>query len=244
VGKTQGKARLEHSEDAGRLQLGGGKVKKTVPIHDKVDIYRFLKRLREWNPNYYIAAAIGIQWGLRCSDILALRVGDVVAGEGKKIQIIDRVTVKEIKTGHERNILITDNMKDVLYEHIKKLGSHVNMDTPLVLSRNKREGKVKPLSRARLWRVISRVARELGIKGPIGTHGLRKTFAYQAWRENQRVDVIQKEFGHASVATTHRYACIPSEWQDNLYSNINFAVPLSRKRSRKRNDFLGLKSQD
>jgi integrase len=220
------------------------RMKKTVPIRDKMDIYKFLKRLREWNSNYYIAAIIGIQWGLRCSDILALQVGDVVAGEGKKIQIIDRVMVEEIKTGHERHILITDEMKDVLYDHIKFLGPHISMDAPLVLSRNKQEGKAKPLSRYRLWKVISQTARELDIKGPIGTHSLRKTFAYQSWKDGERIDVIQKEFGHASLNITHRYACIPDERQDGLYKKINFALPATRKRSRKRNGLLGQKSQD
>ncbi|MDR1516125.1 MAG: tyrosine-type recombinase/integrase [Synergistaceae bacterium] len=213
-------------------------MKKTVPIYDKIDVYRLLKYLREWNSNYYIAAIIGIQWGLRCSDILALRVGDVIAGEGARIQIIDRIMIQEIKTGHIRHILITDEMKDVLYDHIKSLGTRVDLDAPLVLSRNKDadSGKRKPLSRYRLWRVISQTARDIGIKGLIGTHSLRKTFAYQAWRDGQRVDVIQKEFGHASVETTHRYACIPEEHRDDLYKKINFALPARRKRSRKRND--------
>jgi site-specific recombinase XerD len=111
------------------------------------------------------------------------------------------------------------------------------MNAPLVLSRNKLDGKAKPLSRHRLWRVISEAARRLGIKGPIGTHSLRKTFAYQAWDDGERVDVIQKEFGHASVETTHRYACIPDERQDALYKKMKFARPAKRRRGKKRNAF-------
>ncbi|MDR1471555.1 MAG: tyrosine-type recombinase/integrase [Synergistaceae bacterium] len=218
-------------------------MKKTVPIYDKIDVYRLLKYLREWNSNYYIAAVIGIQWGLRCSDILALQVGDVVAGEGSRIQIIDRVRLREIKTGHERHILVTEEMKDVLYEHIKGSGTPVDMGAPLVLSRNKNKGKAKPLSRYRLWRVVSNAAHRLGIKGPIGTHSLRKTFAYQAWRDGERVDVIQKEFGHASVDTTHRYACIPDERQDGLYKKVSFAFPSKRGRGKNRSGKPGPESR-
>lgn len=209
-------------------------MKKTVPIRTKPEIYRFLRRLKEWNPNYYIAAIIGIHWGLRCSDILALQVGDVVAGEGKRVQIIDRLMVVEIKTGHERHILITDEMKDILYEHIKRFPKPLNQELPLVLSRNRNEeGECKPLSRQRLWTVISKAANDMGIKGSIGTHSLRKTWAYQAWRDGHRVDVIQKEFGHASVDTTHRYACIPDEHRDDLYKKMNYGLPASTKRRRK-----------
>jgi integrase len=218
-------------------------MKKTVPIRDKIDVYRFLKHLRRWNSNYYVAAIIGIQWGLRCSDILALQIGDVVAGEGDRIQIIDRIMVREVKTGHERHILITEDMKDVIYEHIKRFKPPLDMNLPLVLSRNKSDGKAKPLSRYRLWRVISGTDRELGIKGPIGTHSLRKTFAFQAWRDGVRVDVIQKEFGHASLETTHRYACIPDEHREELYKKINFASPGRRRRKRKRNASMGPESR-
>ncbi|GHV50367.1 site-specific integrase [Synergistales bacterium] len=210
-------------------------MRKVVPIRSKQDIVKFLKRLREWNANYYIAALIGIQWGLRCSDILALQIGDVVAGSGTRAQIIDRLMVRELKTGHERHILITDEMKDVLREHIKSLGSPIDMEAPLVLSRNKSGGKAKPISRKRLWSVVSRTAGELGISGPIGTHSLRKTWAYQAWMGGERVDVIQKEFGHTSVDTTHRYACIPDERRDNLYKKSTFILPTRHKRRQNRN---------
>jgi integrase len=209
-------------------------MEKTVPIRDKADIHRLLKRLGEWNPNYYIAAVIGIQWGLRCSDILALKAGDVIAGEGSRVQIAGRIMIREIKTGHERHILITDEMRDILREHIKGFGYPVRMDLPLVPSRNRRDGKAAPLSRYRLWRVISSAAGSLCIKGPIGTHSLRKTFAFQAWQDGVSIDVIQKEFGHASVATTHRYACIPDERQDGLYRTVKFAIPTARKHPKKR----------
>lgn len=209
-------------------------MRKTVPIRTKPEIYRFLRRLKEWNANYYIAAIIGIHWGLRCSDILALQVSDVIAGEGKRVQIIDRLMVVEIKTGHERHILVTDEMKDILYEHIKRFPKPLNQELPLVLSRNRDEGgECKSLSRQRLWAVISQAAKDMGIKGSIGTHSLRKTWAYQAWRDGHRVDVIQKEFGHASVDTTHRYACIPDEHRDDLYRKMNYGLPVSVKRTRK-----------
>ncbi|MCI6260391.1 MAG: tyrosine-type recombinase/integrase, partial [Pyramidobacter sp.] len=53
-------------------------------------------------------------------------------------------------------------------------------------------------------------------------HSLRKTYAYQAWRNGIRVDVLQKEFGHDSVETTHRYACIPHEQLDLIFRRVDF----------------------
>ena len=213
-------------------------MKKTIPIKTEPEIHRFLRRLKEWNPNYYVAAMIGISWGLRCSDILALRTKDVLAGEGSRVQIKDRLEVEEIKTGHIRQILVTEKMKDILYEHVRRSPGRINKELPLVLSRNRDDrGEYKPLSRTRLWAVVSIAARDAGIKGPIGTHSLRKTWAYQAWRDGSRVDVIQLEMGHKSIAYTHRYTCIPDTSRDELYKKVNYGLPVTRKRPSKRNDY-------
>lgn len=198
-------------------------MRTTTPIRTEPEIHAFLRCLKEWNRNYYIAAVIGINWGLRCSDILALQVGDVIAGEGKRIQIIDRLMVREIKTGKIRHIFVTDKMRADLREHIRNMKDWTS-ETPLVLSQKRStDGKAKPISRQHLWYVISVAAAKAHIRGDIGTHSLRKTYAYQAWRNGTRVDVIQKEFGHASLETTHRYANIPIEEQEEIYRKVNFS---------------------
>ncbi|MDO5115986.1 MAG: tyrosine-type recombinase/integrase [Synergistaceae bacterium] len=195
---------------------------QTVPIRTEPEIHAFLRCLKGWNRNYYIAALIGINWGLRCSDILAMQVGDVIAGDGKRVQIIDRLVVREIKTGKVRHIFITDKMRSELREHIRSM-KNWRRETPLVLSQKKAAGgKFKALSRQQLWHVISVAAALVGISGEIGTHSLRKTYAYQAWRNGTRVDVIQKEFGHVNIETTHRYAMIPIKEQEEIYRRVNF----------------------
>lgn len=200
------------------------KIEKTIPIRTQPEIHSFLRCLKNWNKTYYIAALIGINWGLRCSDILALQVGDVLAGSGSRIQIIDRLMVVEIKTGKERHIFMTDKMRQELHSHIKNMKNWTS-ETPLVLSQKKGSGgKLKSLSRQHLWHVITVAANEAGIKGSIGTHSLRKTYAYQAWRNGVGVDVLQREFGHVSVQTTHRYACIPDEQLENIYRKVDFGV--------------------
>ena len=87
---------------------------KTEPIYQKRDVEEFLRILNAWNKNYYIAAMIGIHWGLRISDIIALEIGRFVAGTAKRIQVPNMILVTEIKTGRERHITVTPNMKKVL----------------------------------------------------------------------------------------------------------------------------------
>jgi integrase len=210
-------------------------MKKTNPIRDCNDVNRFLKYLRDWNESYYLAAMIGIHWGLRYSDISSLTFKDVVAGRGARIQIKDRVRLTEKKTGHTRDIFITEKIKNNLHSHIKKRvksdGAY-NPDALLILSGQSKGGDLRPLSRYQAWRAFSTAAKAVGLEGPIGTHGMRKTFAYQAWEKNGvRVDLIQKIFGHSSLDTTLRYACIPSEEEEKVYKGLDFGVdPATRRR--------------
>ncbi|MDR1516256.1 MAG: tyrosine-type recombinase/integrase [Synergistaceae bacterium] len=191
----------------------------------------------------YVFALIAINWGLRCSDILALTVGSVIAGIGKRIQIADRIVVVERKTGHERHIEIQDKMKDALYEHIKKRvkkDGDLRMSDPLILSQKKSAGKErKALSRQHASSVINTAAKRIGIRGSVGSHGLRKTFVYQAWKRDIGVDVLQKILGHSSVEITHRYACIPQAHELEAYRKINFGLESAIKRARKGNGFRG-----
>jgi integrase len=218
-------------------------MKKTVPIETAGEINALLGALKEWNPNYYIFALIAINWGLRCSDILALTVGSVIAGAGKRIQITDRVVVVERKTGHERRIEIQDKVKDALYEHIKgrvKKNGGLCLSNPLILSQKKSADKgKKALSRQRASYIINRAAKSVGIRGSIGSHGLRKTFAYQAWKRGIGVDVLQKILGHSSVEITHRYACIPQAYELEVYRKMNFGLEPAIRRAKNRNGFRG-----
>ena len=51
-------------------------------------------------------------------------------------------------------------------------------DEPLFISRKGRGG----IQRAQAWKIINDVARSVGISENIGTHTLRKTFAYHAYK--------------------------------------------------------------
>ena len=222
-------------------------MKTTEPIKTDGEINALLGALKEWNQNYYLFALIAISWGLRCSDILSLTVGSVIAGIGKRVQIADRIMVTEQKTGHRRHIEIQEIMKGNLYEHIKmrqREDGGLCLSDPLILSQKKSaDGKRKAPSRQHASYVISACAKKVGIRGHIGTHGLRKTFAHHACGKGVGVDVMQKTLGHSSVAVTHRYACIPEEQEMEAYRKMNFGVPAVIKRARKRHGFRGKRQE-
>ena len=94
-------------------------------------------------------------------------------------------------------------MQSILKEHIFWLGyPDIPIEAPLVLSRNYRhtsDGRIelKPLSRKRLWTVISFAAQELGIRDELGTHSLRKTYVWQAWARGESPPVTPAIRRHA-----------------------------------------------
>lgn len=202
-------------------------MKKTEPLRTKKEINDLLRYLKAWNANYYIGAMILLQWGLRVSDALALTVGSVIVGDGKRVRIQRNIFITEQKTGHKRYIAVSAKMANNLARHIRRTARSENgeIDTsqPLICSRKHTEdGGKKAMSRRHMGRVIDQACKAVGIKGSIGAHGLRKTFAFQAWESGARVDVLQKVFGHSSPSITHIYACIPSENEREVYESIDF----------------------
>lgn len=203
-------------------------MRRTDPLRSEQEVNRFLNYMAGWNPTYYVACCIGINWGLRASDILALTVGDVLAGEGGRIQISDRIQIVEQKTGKLRDIPVTDKMKDILKIHLRMLKKRLDYSQtlPLIPSRkHDHEGLCKAITRGHFSWIVGLAARRLGLARNgrcIAAHSLRKTYAFQAWKNGTRVDELQKEFGHSSVETTHRYACIPSEQLDLIFTRVDF----------------------
>ena len=62
-----------------------------------------------------------------------------------------------------------------------------------------------PLSTAYVRALLPRLARKAGIEKRVHAHGLRHTHAAELAREGVRMNVIQAQLGHSSLATTDRY---------------------------------------
>lgn len=53
--------------------------------------------------------------------------------------------------------------------------------------------------------LLPRLARRAGIAKRVHPHGLRHTHAYELMMENIPMPIIQRQLGHASLATTDTY---------------------------------------
>ena len=158
------------------------------PLRSQQEINDFLFCLRR-NKNAerdVFLFLIGINSGLRMSDIVKLKKQDLISSKNPRIV--------EKKTGKTR-ILYLSSLQDLIQEYTKDLaaddylfpstkGGHVEVNT--------------------VYQMFQKVAKLLG-RDDIGTHTLRKTFGYHYYKKTKDVATLMEIFGHSSEKITKRY---------------------------------------
>ncbi len=191
------------------------------PLRSRADITRVKEVLKGRNLRDYTLFVLGIYTGLRISDLLKLRVQDVAKAEGKKLVIRESLSLREMKTGKAKIIVLNKTARSALKQMLR-LG-HLALEDPLFVSRKKGEdGKRRPIGRRQAYRFLSRAAREAGITERIGTHTLRKTFGYHNYRKGFDITKLQQIFNHASPAVTLAYIGFTQDEIDEAYMNLDY----------------------
>lgn len=170
------------------------------PIRDIKKIQTMRTLLREKDEKYLIMFALGINSGLRVSDVLTLRVEDV--------RDKDHIVLKEQKTKKEKRFLINKPLKKEIAQYIEKRGL-IEGDY-LIPSR---KGKNKPITRIQAYRVLNEVGKTIGLD-EVGTHTMRKTFGYHHYKKMHDVAMLQDIFNHSSPSITLRYIGINDDEKD------------------------------
>ncbi len=181
------------------------------PIRDLKKIDTIKKLLKQQNLRDYCLFVLGINSGLRISDLLKLRISDV----SEKGKIKDRIRLREKKTNKFKDFPLSNSTKSALKEYLKT--REYNENEPLFISR-KNKGF---LMRQQAYKIINDVAKSVGIKEKIGTHTLRKTFGYHAYNNGYDITLIQKLFNHSSPSVTLRYIGITQDEMDDVYLSLD-----------------------
>lgn len=180
------------------------------PIREKKILDTMKKVLRSSNLRDYNLFILGINSGLRISDLLNLKVSDVCDEKGK---IKDRIVIREKKTNKLKDFPLGETSKKALKEYVITL-------KPVQALFASRKG-YKPITRQKAYRILNDAARSIGITEQIGTHSLRKTFGYHAFKAGVDITRIQKLLNHSSPSVTLTYIGITQDDLDNVYLNLN-----------------------
>lgn len=163
----------------------------------------------------YTLFTIGISLGLRISDIGRVKLRDFVNSDGSYKK---RLVITEKKTGKTNYPEISKVVRDTLDLYRKNVD--LRLDDYLFFSR-----KGGRLDRSSLFRILKSAQKELKLPYNIGTHTLRKTFAYWTIQNNRDNPIalmaLQKMLNHSDQRVTFRYAGILQEEVDSLYEGLS-----------------------
>jgi integrase len=163
-----------------------------------------LKLIRtQQNPTAGLLIVVGINLGLRISDLLSLTYGEL---RKDSIQII------EGKTKKKRKLTMNDNIKTA----IKYFDEAAFNDSFHAF----RSQKATVYSNKHVNRLLSQY-----FKGDrVSSHSLRKTFGRRVWDNNNQSEsalmYLSEIFAHKDIATTRKYLGIRQEQIDDIYKNL------------------------
>lgn len=175
------------------------------PIRKKEDIRKIEKILKRQSLRNLVLFKMGINCGLRISDILALNVSDV--------RDKDIFCLVEQKTGKLRKIPINGLLKKIL----KTYTQNKHNSDPLFTSFKTHQR----LDRFTAYKIIVKACKKAKLSENIGTHTLRKTFGYHYYKKYKDVAMLQKIFNHSSPNITLRYIGITEDEIYDSYSNFS-----------------------
>lgn len=158
----------------------------------------------------YMLVVIGVNFGLRASDLCRLKLSD--------LKDKTHLDIVEQKTKKRRVIFINDSVRSVIQEY---LSHSIFVDENTYLFPSNKGGHITPKY---IYKLIKKATVDLGWKGNYGSHTLRKTMAYHVLKASDgNPDVvfrIMQMFNHSSESVTRRYLT-SSQLVDVLYSDLN-----------------------
>ncbi|MDF1996760.1 tyrosine-type recombinase/integrase [Peribacillus frigoritolerans] len=140
----------------------------------------------------YILFLLGINTGLRVTDLLSLKIKDI---EGKM-----EVIIKEGKTKKPRMIQ--------LFTICNELAAYIaTIDGEWLFPSRKGD---KPISKIQAYRQLNKAADMVDIEG-VGTHTMRKTFGYWHYKRSKNLAELQMILNHSHPVITLKYIGVADE---------------------------------
>ncbi|EBF6201853.1 site-specific integrase [Listeria monocytogenes] len=199
-------------------------MEEVQPIKDlkKIALMKDILSRGEFGERNVLLFSIGINTAYRISDLLSLKLSDVLEIYRQKVRVKSRLKMTEQKTEKNNSVILTKKLqKDiwdfVVKEHAKAIDQQ-DLDHYLFTSRKKKAGE-RPLTRQQGWYIISEAGKKAGLEN-LGTHSMRKTFGYHLYKNGVGLELIQVLLNHSSPRITLRYIGIEQEDKDQAVSSL------------------------
>ncbi len=190
---------------------------KVEPIKTQKDIKTVKSLLAAGdNPRNFCLFTLGINTNLRASDLVKLRVSQVI-----NLKPMDEIEIRETKTKKNRRI----SLNKTCIDSIKKLLDYHQADEKLSASTPSRaylftSQRGGPLTVSSVCRMVKQWCLSVNLQGNFGSHTMRKTFGFHQ-RKNFGVGLpeLMVVFGHSSQQQTLDYLCIQPDEIKSIYAN-------------------------
>ena len=142
---------------------------------------------------------VGINVGLRISDLLALEFAPVMAALPSR-----ELVLTEQKTGKRKGLRLNPTAVRVIEKRRADYPDHRWLFEVAC-----RRAHGKPISRCTVARVFKEVGEQIGLK--LSTHSMRKTRGYALYDAGVPLEMIAKVLNHSSPAVTMAYIGITQQ---------------------------------
>lgn len=197
------------------INHGGHGTADALDWEEAMSLVQSLYRDGKYRDSLLIAC--GCMFGLRVSDLLKLKWGD--------LQSEDTFTLTEQKTGKRRTVRVNATIRDWAMECRHRLGDEPDG----ILVFHSAGDNTRPISRQRVDQILKSYASLYKIRTAkvFSSHSLRKTFGRRVYltenrkgRGEQALLLLCEVFGHSSTAITKRYLGIRREEILSVYDTI------------------------
>jgi len=174
-------------------------------------------------PKYKAAFATAYGAGLRVSEVVALKVGDI---DSERMLL----RVEQGKGRKDRDAMLSPQLLELLRDWWVE-GRRRGVLLPrgwLFPGRN----PIEPLSTRQLNRAVHAAAEAAGSGSECRPHTLRHSFATHLLEQDTDIRVIQVLLGHAKLDTTARYTRVANTTIRNVTSPLDRLAPLPAGRPR------------
>jgi site-specific recombinase XerD len=177
-------------------------------IRDTAKIKALKKHLKDQSSRDYLLFVLGINTGLKISEILTIKWCDILNENGSIKNFMEREE-------QEIPIYVNSKVKYAISLYLSSISYHF---TDYVFKSSKTND---PITRQQAYRIINKAAKHVGIEGNIGTHSMRKTFGYHAYKKGIAIALLQKIFHHTSCSETFKYLGIKKEEKIKTEIDVN-----------------------
>ncbi len=162
----------------------------------------------------YLLVHLALNSGLRVSEVAALKVGDLHMN-GKDNLLI----VQNGKGGRKRDVYLDRELVKHLQEYLeikkKEWEEPIGDSAPLFSGRGRRHYTTTALEIS-----FKKAIEEAGLPKSYSIHSARHTYATLLLAKTSNLRFVQKQLGHASIATTSLYADVLPEMNQSLANAI------------------------